>query len=95
LCGPEDYSPQDIARTLASLLGRDVGVDQIPLTAAVPTFKRFGFSEDAARLYGEMSAGINSGRVAFERDSGELRRGTVRPAQVFEGLLQTAQAKTA
>jgi len=87
LAGPEDYSPEDIAVALASLLGRDIRVQPVPLSAAVPTFRSFGFSESAARLFEEMYAGINSGRVDYERSGAEFRRGTTPPVEVLKALL--------
>lgn len=87
LAGPEDYSPEDIAAIVASLLNRDVRLQTVPLSAAVPTFTRFGFSESAAKVFEEMYAGINSGHVDYERSGAEFREGTVNAADVLRGLL--------
>lgn len=87
LAGPEDYSPEHIAAIVASLLDRDVRLQPVPLSAAVPTFTSFGFSESTAELFEEMYEGINSGHVDFERDGAEFREGTVNAADVFRGLL--------
>ncbi len=88
LAGPEDYSPTDIAGALAGLLNRPVHVAEAPLSAVVPGFKNLGFTEDVARLFEEMYAGINSGRVAFSGAGSELHRGELTPAHVFEPLLR-------
>jgi uncharacterized protein YbjT (DUF2867 family) len=94
LAGPQDYSPEDIAVVLSSLLNREVRVQHIPLSAAVPTFQSFGFAENTARLFAEMYEGINSGHVAYEGGSAEFRRGSVTAEEVLRGLLgQSAQAQ--
>jgi uncharacterized protein YbjT (DUF2867 family) len=90
LTGPEDYCPDDIAAILASILNREVRAQAVPLSAAVPTFKSFGFSESVARLFEEMYAGINSGHIIFEheeREGLEFQEGTVNAADVLRGLL--------
>jgi uncharacterized protein YbjT (DUF2867 family) len=87
LAGPHEYSPEDIAQTVGSLVNREVRVQAAPINAVVPTFTSFGFSENAAGLFEEMYAGINSGHVAFEERGAELRRGTVTAGEVFRDLL--------
>jgi uncharacterized protein YbjT (DUF2867 family) len=94
LAGPRDYSPEDIASVLSSLRHRDVRVQHIPETAAVPTLQSFGLPENAARLLAEMYQGINSGHVAYEGGSAEFRRGIVGAEEALRGLLgQSAQAQ--
>ncbi len=88
LAGPEEYSPLDIARALGSLLRRDVRVEPGPLNVVVPALTSVGFSEDVARLFEEMYAGLNSGHVAYEGNGTEFRRGTVGAAEVLERLLK-------
>jgi uncharacterized protein YbjT (DUF2867 family) len=94
LAGPQDYGAEDIASVLSSLVNREVRVQHIPLSAAVPTFQSFGFSENTARLFAEMYAGINSGHVAYEGGSAEFRRGIVTAEEALRGLLgRSAQAQ--
>lgn len=88
LAGPQEYSPEDIAGILGSLLGRDVRVVNPPMSAAVSTFMKLGFSEDAAKLFEEMYAAANSGKLVFENTGTEFRRGTVTPRDVFQKLLR-------
>ncbi|MGA8030420.1 MAG: NmrA family NAD(P)-binding protein [Bryobacteraceae bacterium] len=87
LAGPEDYCPDDIAAILASLLDRDVHVQPVPLSAAVSTFTSAGFSPEAAKLFEEMYAGLNSGHIVYEQEGAEFREGTVNAADVLKGLL--------
>ena len=87
LAGPEDESPDDLARILSSVLGRDVRAEQAPLAAVVPAFLGFGMAEGPARLSEEMFAAINEGRAGFEGKGAELRRGSTGAAEVFRGIL--------
>ena len=88
LAGPEEYSPEDIARAVGSVLQRSVRVNELPLSAAAPAFRGFGFSEDASRLFAEMIDSFNSGRIVWEGKGCEFKRGAIRPAEVFGPLLQ-------
>jgi uncharacterized protein YbjT (DUF2867 family) len=85
--GPQEYSPEEIAQTLASLLGREVRLQTMPPSAAVPALTSAGFSEELARLFEEMYTGINSGHVAFQKRGAEFRKGTVTAAQLLRNLL--------
>lgn len=93
LAGPEEYSPEDIARILGSLFGHEVRVVNPPMSAAVATFVKAGFSEDAAKLFQEMFAASNAGKLVFETYGTEFHRGTVTPGEVFRKLLATSAAK--
>jgi uncharacterized protein YbjT (DUF2867 family) len=78
LSGPEDYSPNDVAAALGKILMHPVTVQQAPLTAVVPTYKSFGFSDDAARLFEEMYRGFEQGTIDFEKTGAtQLLRGQV------------------
>jgi uncharacterized protein YbjT (DUF2867 family) len=90
--GPARYSPADIAATLTSLLGKPVRVLELPLDAVVPEFTKLGFTEDAAKLFAEMYAGLLSGHVSAPA-TGEHRKGTVTPEEVLAGLLKAASPK--
>ncbi|HKP58546.1 MAG TPA: NmrA family NAD(P)-binding protein [Polyangiales bacterium] len=87
LSGPEDPSPNDVARSVSQLLGRSVSVAEAPLEAVVPTFKNLGCSSDFAELYRELFACIRSGRLAWE-GRGETIRGTTTVAAALEPLLR-------
>jgi NAD(P)H dehydrogenase (quinone) len=76
LIGPREYSSQDAAAALSTLLGRDVAAVPVPQDAAVPTLMAAGLSADYAREMAGMYQGINAGRVVFE-PVGEMRRGAV------------------
>jgi uncharacterized protein YbjT (DUF2867 family) len=94
LAGPQDYSPQDIASILTSLLNREVRVQHLPLSAAAETFKGMGFPEEVAHTFLEMYAGINSGLVSYEGGRAEFRRGVITAEDALRGLLgKSAQAQ--
>jgi uncharacterized protein YbjT (DUF2867 family) len=88
LAGPEEYSPEDVAQILSSLLGRDVRVVNPPASTAVATFMKAGFSEDAAKLFEEMYVAANAGKLVFEKSGTEFKRGKITPRDVFEKLLK-------
>jgi hypothetical protein len=56
----------DAAAILSKLTGRAVTAQQFPLEAMVPTLTGFGFPQELAELYREMTAGVTAGHVAFE-----------------------------
>lgn len=87
LSGPEDYSPNDIAAALGKLLKRAVTVQHGPLSAVAPTFKSFGFSDDAARLFEEMYACIERGALVHEKQGATTVRGKVTPAEALARLV--------
>jgi uncharacterized protein YbjT (DUF2867 family) len=88
LAGPQEYCPDDIAGILSALLHREVRVVNPPMSAAVSTFMKAGFSEEAAKLFAQMYVAANSGKLVFEKTGTEFRRGTVTPREVFQTLLR-------
>lgn len=88
LAGPQEYSPEEIASILGALFGRAVRVLNPPLSSAVATFRKRGFSAEAAELFEEMYVAANSGKLAAEKTGTEFRRGTITPGEVFEAMLE-------
>jgi uncharacterized protein YbjT (DUF2867 family) len=86
LTGPRDYSPADIAATLARLLGKPVTVQRAPLDQLVPTLTSFGISAEMAGLYRELTAGVNDGRI--RPGEGLPVRGVTTPDEVLGALLR-------
>ena len=87
LSGPEDYSPNDIAAALGKLLKRAVTVQHAPLSAVVPTFKSFGFSDDAARLFEEMYRGFEQSIINYEKTGATHVRGHVTATEALQRLV--------
>jgi uncharacterized protein YbjT (DUF2867 family) len=54
--GPERYTPRDVAHAFAASLGCSVDVAVTPREEWVGTFRRLGFSEEAARSFAGMTA---------------------------------------
>ncbi|HEU4685991.1 MAG TPA: NAD(P)H-binding protein [Nitrospira sp.] len=90
LAGPEDYSPNQVAAALGDLLRRPVTAQHAPLNAVVPTFKSFGFSDEAAELFREMYEGLESDRVDYEQPV-NLVRGTVTLSEALRRMVQDSE----
>lgn len=73
MAGPEEYSPEQVAAALGQLLGRTVTAQHAPLSAVVPTFKSFGFSDEAAKLCEEMFTSISTGAIGYEHPQSLIR----------------------
>ena len=86
LSGPELYSPDDVARALSQLLERPVSTQPAPLSAVVPTFKSFGFSDDAAKLFEDMYTAFSKGAIGYEH-ADRVVRGRVPLAEALKLLL--------
>jgi len=76
LAGPEEYSPNQVAAALSQILGKPVTAQHAPLSAVVPTFTSFGFSDEAAKLFEEMYTSFSTGAIGYELPA-SLVRGTV------------------
>lgn len=86
LSAARSYSMDDAAAAITAITGKAVKAQQFPIDAMVPTLTGFGFPEDVASLYREMTEGVISGRVAFE--GGHRRvRGETDLETVLRGIL--------
>ncbi|MDH5195185.1 MAG: NmrA family NAD(P)-binding protein [Nitrospira sp.] len=86
LAGPEEYSPEQVATVLGQILGKAVTAQHAPLSAVIPTFKSFGFSDEAAKLFEEMYASFSTGAVGYETPD-KLVRGTVTLQEALRGMV--------
>ena len=57
-----------------------------PLSAVVPTFKSFGFSDEAAKLFEEMYTSFSTGAIGYEHPA-SLVRGEVTLAEALQGMV--------
>lgn len=87
MAGPEEYSPDQVASALGQILGKTVTARHAPLSAVVPTFKSFGFSDEAARLFEEMYTAFSKGTIGYE-DPTTLVRGTVTLQDALRGMVE-------
>jgi uncharacterized protein YbjT (DUF2867 family) len=88
MAGPEDYSPEQTATALGKILGKTVTAQHAPLSAVVPTFKSFGFSDEAASLFEEMYAGFAKGAIGYEHPATVIR-GRVTLNEALNELVKT------
>jgi uncharacterized protein YbjT (DUF2867 family) len=89
MAGPEEYSPAQAAAVLGLLLGRTVTAQHAPLSAVVPTFKSFGFSDEAAKLFEEMYTSFSKGAIGYEHPV-SLVRGRVALAEALKGFVKVS-----
>ena len=86
LAGPEEYSPDQVAAALSQILGKAVSAQLAPLSAVVPTFKSFGFSDEVAQLFEEMYTSFSKGTIGYEQPA-SLVRGTVTLSEALRGMV--------
>jgi len=86
LAGPEEYSPGQAAAALSQILGKSVSTQLSPLSSVAPTFKSFGFSDEAAKLFEEMYTSFSKGTIGYEHPA-SLVRGTVTLAEALRGMV--------
>jgi uncharacterized protein YbjT (DUF2867 family) len=86
LAGPEEYTPDEVAAALGQILGKPVSAQHAPLSAVVPTFKSFGFSDEAAKLFEEMYTSFSTGAIGYEHPA-SLVRGEVTLAEALQGMV--------
>ena len=87
LAGPEEYSPDDVAVALGQILGKPVSAQHAPLSAVVPTFKSFGFSDEAAKLFEETYTSFSTGAIGYEHPV-SLVRGRVALTEALKGFVK-------
>ncbi len=66
LAGPREYSPRDVAAALARILGKPIDLQQAPEEAMVPALMGAGMNAEWARLFQEITHGLNAGIVVWE-----------------------------
>lgn len=66
LVGPEQYSPNDVAREMTKALGRKVEAQEIPRENWDDTLKSFGFSHDARKNFIKMTELVADGNAKLE-----------------------------
>ena len=86
LAGPEEYSPDQVAAAIGQILGKSVMAQHAPLSAVVPTFKSFGSSDEAAKLFEEMYTSFSTGAIGYEHPA-TLVRGNVTLAEALRGMV--------
>ena len=79
----DPYSPNDLARALSEVLGRDVTARSTPREQWTTSLGYMGVPEASIGLYEEMMDAINSGWIDHGVPGTEHVAGTTTPTQVF------------
>lgn len=87
LSGPEEYSLDDTAATIAKIVGKPIGAVQVPLDGLKGALQGMGASPAVANLYAEMTDGLNRDHVAWERGRALALRGSTSLEAVLRKLL--------
>jgi uncharacterized protein YbjT (DUF2867 family) len=66
LAGPREYSPRDVAAALGRVVGKPIVAHQEPEEAMAAALLGSGMNAEWARLFQELTHGVNTGRVAWE-----------------------------
>jgi NAD(P)H dehydrogenase (quinone) len=87
VAGPKQYSPNDIARSLSSVLGRAVEAVAIPREKWTEFFVGQGMPEGRTEPRAEMIDGFNSGWIHFGVPGTEHVTGTTSLTQAIAKLV--------
>ena len=87
LSGPREYTQNDVAAALSNLTKKTIRVQQGPEEAMEGALIGAGLSPTWAKLYAEMTHGINVGHVKFEGRGARAVRGTTALETVLEKLI--------
>jgi uncharacterized protein YbjT (DUF2867 family) len=66
LAGPREYTPRDVAAAVGRIVGKPVGVQQAPEEAMAPALLGAGMNAEWARLFQELTHGLNADIVVWE-----------------------------
>jgi uncharacterized protein YbjT (DUF2867 family) len=86
LAGKEDWSVQDVATAVGSLLGKTVTAVSAPVEQAHASLKQAGLPEPMAGLYAEMYVGLSKGLVVWQHPA-TLTRGSTALTDALKPLL--------
>jgi uncharacterized protein YbjT (DUF2867 family) len=86
LAGPREYSPRDVAAAVERIVGKPIIVQQAPEEAMVPALMGAGMNAEWARLFQELTHGINADVVVWEGGH-PLWRGETGLRSVLSALL--------
>lgn len=86
LAGKEDWSVQDVAAAVGSLLGKTVTAVAAPVEQAHAGLKQAGVPEPMAGLYAEMYAAFAKGAAGWQNPA-TLKRGTTSLTDALKPLL--------
>jgi uncharacterized protein YbjT (DUF2867 family) len=67
LAGPREYAPRDVAAALGRVVGRPIMAQQFPDETMAATLLAAGMTPEWSRLFQELTHGVNTGRVVWEK----------------------------
>src|SRR5579862_7983869 len=85
--GAHRVTPNEIAATLASLLGRPVRTEAVPRETWESLFKSQGMKNPLPRI--QMLDGFNEGWIEFEKGEGGSRKGKIALETVLKALIES------
>ncbi len=85
--GPRRYSPNDVAKAFASILGRDVHAEILPPVEWQATYLSWGLTPRSASAMAEMLNGFNSGWIAYEKSDDQTTHGATTLEAVLSKLV--------
>lgn len=86
--GPTQYSPNDVAEALTSLLNRTIKANTIPESDWQKSIAGQGFSKAAVAGFIEMTQGLNSTHIAFNDLNSERRQGSISLDTAIKGMIK-------
>jgi uncharacterized protein YbjT (DUF2867 family) len=66
LAGPREYTPRDVAAAVGRIVGKPIDVQQAPEEAMAPALMGAGMNAEWARLFQELTHGLNANIVVWE-----------------------------
>jgi NAD(P)H dehydrogenase (quinone) len=84
--GPHRVTPNEIAATFASLLGRPVKIEAVPRETWESLFKSQGMRNPMPRI--QMLDGFNEGWIEFESGEAGSRKGKIELRTVLQELIE-------
>jgi uncharacterized protein YbjT (DUF2867 family) len=93
LSGPHEYSPDDVAAVMGEHFHRRVTIQQLPLRAVAPTLTSMGCSDNVAKLFEEMYAGLDSGRITWEGNGACRPRGLVTLSEAVSSWIPSSAGR--
>jgi NAD(P)H dehydrogenase (quinone) len=91
--GPRRLSPNDVAATFSTILGRPVRMDAVPRETWIALFSSQGMKNPTPRA--QMLDGFNEGWIEFADGERGSRKGIVELETVLRGLVERAAAAAA
>jgi uncharacterized protein YbjT (DUF2867 family) len=66
LAGPREYSPREVAAAVGRIVGKPIEVQQAPEEAMAPALMGAGMNAEWARLFQELTRGLNANIAVWE-----------------------------